>query len=59
MIVLGFNLPYGKSVKRPDGKEERPPWIIGVGIGWSTSDFIRVSKGADQKRGEEVKNGNR
>ena len=59
MFVFGFNLPYGKSVTHPDGKEERPPWVIGIGIGWSHSDFIRVIKGADQNTGEDVKHGNR
>ena len=48
MFVFGFNLPYGQSVVRPDGKEERPPSVIGLGIGWSPSDFIRVMKDAAQ-----------
>ena len=52
MFVFGFNLPYGKSVARPEGKEERPPRVIGIGVGWSRSDFIRVMKGTDQSAGD-------
>jgi len=48
MFVFGFNLPFGKSVIRPDGKEERPTRVIGLGIGWSRSEFIRVMKSPDQ-----------
>jgi len=51
MFVLGFNLPGGKAIKHPDGKVERRPWVIGIGIGWSRSDFTRVIKSAEN-RGE-------
>lgn len=58
MFVFGFNLPFGKSVIRPDSKEERPPRVIGFGIGWSRSEFIRVKKVPDQSSEEGRKRGN-
>lgn len=48
MFILGFNLPFGKSVRRADGKVERPPRVIGIGIGWTRSEFTRVMKGQGQ-----------
>ncbi len=59
MFVLGFNLPYGNSVVHPDGKEERPPSVIGIGIGWSRSDFTRVMKDTDQNGARDAKRGDR
>jgi len=44
MIVIGFNLPLGKAIRRPGEKEERPARIMGLGIGWSRADFTRVMK---------------
>lgn len=48
MFIFGFNFPFGKSIRRPDGKEERPPRVIGLGIGWTRSEFVRVMKGPGQ-----------
>lgn len=48
MFILGFNLPCGKSVRRTDGKVERPPRVIGIGIGWSRTEFTRVMKDQGQ-----------
>jgi len=53
MFVFGFNLPFGKAIRRPDGKEERPPHIIGLGVGWSRGDFTRVMKGPGKPKPQE------
>lgn len=58
MLVFGFNLSFGKSVMHSDSKEERPPRIIGLGIGWSRSEFIRVVKSRDQSSREDQEHGN-
>jgi hypothetical protein len=44
MIVFGSNIPIGKGVEHSNGKTEKPPWIIGLGVGLTRSDFQRVEK---------------
>ena len=55
MFVLGFNLPFGKKVVRPDGKEERPRYVVGLGLAWSRGDFARVMKGTDPQKERQPK----
>ena len=55
MLVLGFNLPFGKKVVRPDGKEERPRYVIGLGLAWSRGDFTRVMKRSDLEKERQPK----
>lgn len=48
MFIFGFNLSCGKAISHPGGKMERLPRAIGIGIGWTRSEFTRVMKGQGQ-----------